>query len=353
MSERSDRAAAILAALPPGTVELGRRHLGLAERRLDGMSVLDCSSAAVEAHLVRPIELADEWPDPTDPLPIGEGAIHADLIDDDRELFGALRETLSTDSVTGLDAETLATEAQACRLAVTPYRRRCRSASSHAPARVEASASIPPGAVGPRGVAPPEARVVDLSALWAGPLATALLAKVGAEVIKVDPSCRPDAFAEHPRLYEHLNHRKEIVDLDLRVDDDRRRFEALVASADLVVDSFSRRVMPNLGYGPKQLRRLAPHVRTLSIRAFEPSSPQADWVAYGPGVHAMSGLAEQRPVDGRRAPFRPAPIAYPDAVAGMSAFAVAVELLADSGQAEHRTVALSTTIAPLLSVHDG
>lgn len=347
MSERTDRAAAILAALPPGTVELGRQHLDRAARRLDGTDVVDRSCAAVEAHLVRPIELADEWPDPTDPLPVGNGAVHADLIDDDHELFGALRAALSADRADGLDPEALAAEAQQCRLPVTPYRRRCGSAPSPSPVADDARPSDTPRA------APGEARVVDLTALWAGPLATALLAQIGAEVIKVDPSCRPDAFADHPRLYEHLNHRKEIMDLDLRVADDRCRFERLIASADLVVDSFSRRVMPNLGYGPEQLRRLAPHIRTLSIRAFDPSSPQADWVAYGPGVHAMSGLAEQRPADGRRPRFRAAPIAYPDALAGMSAFAAAVELLAESGPAEHRTVALSTTIAPLLSVADG
>lgn len=353
MSERSDRAAAILAALPPGTVELGREHLDRADRRLGEEGVVDSTSAAVEAHLVRPIELADEWPNPTDPFPVGNGAVHADLIDDDHELFAALRDALSTGDADGLDPEEFATHAQACRLPVTPYRPRCRSAQSAVPIPDGPRESPEPRAGTRQRTAPSEARIVDLTALWAGPLATALLAAIGAHVIKIDPSCRPDAFAEHPRLYQHLNARKEIMDLDLRVDDDRHRFETLIASADLVVDSFSRRVMPNLGYGPDQLRRLAPRVGTLSIRAFDPSSPQADWVAYGPGVHAMSGLAEQRSVEGRRPTFRAAPIAYPDALAGLSAFATAVELLSENGPTEHRTVALSTTIAPLLSVPNG
>ena len=341
------RAAAILDELPDGTIELGCRYLDDANRLLDHFGAhggVDASAAAVATHLVRPVDLADRWPDPTDPLPVGDGAVHADLIEEDRELFAALRagESLA-DRPT---AETLAALAQACRLPVTPYRRLADAAP------VDATG---PTRVGPTGASASldGVTVVDLSALWAGPLATSFLAEVGVDVIKVDPTCRPDAFGEHPRLYRHLNDRKEIVDLDLRVDGDRRRFEALVRCADLVVESFSGRVMANLGYGPDRLRALRPSIATLSIRAFEPHSPQADWVAYGPGVHAMSGLAERptsaSPSTPRSASFRAAPIAYPDALAGMAAFAAAIELLAEPSGGTHRTVSLAAAIEPLAS----
>lgn len=345
MTVRSARAAGILRELPAGTIELGRRSLRAANRRLGPAFAVDCSASAVEAHLVRPVELADDWPDPSDPLPVGHGAVHADLIDDDRELFGSLRAALTADRGTSLSPEMLAIEAQACRLPVTAYRRRpATPPSTHGP---PASSGI--SAVDARSNGDPSSlRVVDLTALWAGPLATSLLAEVGVEVIKVDPSCRPDAFAEHPRLYRYLNDRKDIVDLDLRSDDARRRFEILVTSADLVVDSFSRRVMPNLGYGPEELRSLQPSLATMSLVAFDPCGPHADWVAYGPGVHAMSGLAELKTDDGDRSTFRAAPIAYPDALAGFEAFAVAVDLLLTPKSTAHRTVALSKAIEPLV-----
>jgi len=357
LTARSARAAAILGELPPGTVEVGRRSLQTADRYLrqaTGAGAVDDSAAAVEAHLVRPVELAEDWPDPTPPLPVGDGAVHADLIDDDLELFATLRSVAvdSADYAETPAAETLAARAQTWRLPVTPYRRRI-DAAELAGQRCDRYQPTAPKAGGRTRLV--GCRVVDLSALWAGPLATSLLAEVGVEVIKIDPSCRPDAFAEHPALYDHLNGAKEIIDLDLRVDGDRHRFEDLVRSADLIVDSFSRRVMPNLGYGPGQLRALRPSIASLSIVAFDPLGPNADWVAYGPGVHAMSGLADRtRPEDGdgARPTFRAAPIAYPDALAGLAAFAAAVELLADGGATAHRTISLETAIAPLVAKPD-
>jgi hypothetical protein len=343
VTARSARSQTILDELPPETVAVGCRHLEEANRTLAEVAserAVDCSAEAVAAHLVRPIELGDGWPDPTDPMPVGDGAVHADLIDDDRELLATLRSLSNHDPT----AESLAAEAQSWRLPVTPYRRR-----EHVDRPPETSAVSPcEHNRAKRRALTRRCRVVDLTALWAGPLATALLAEVGADVIKVDPAARPDALAEHPRLYDHLNREKDVVDLDLRVDDDRRRFEQLVRSADLVVDSFSRRVMPNLGYGPVELRALRPQVATLSIVAFDPNSPYADWVAYGPGVHAMSGLAEtNRGADDARPRFRPAPIAYPDALAGMAAFASALDALAVEGPTAHRTVSLAGAIAPL------
>ena len=184
--------------------------------------------------------------------------------------------------------------------------------------------------------------MVDLSALWAGPLATSLLCSAGIRVDKLDPSCRPDGFRQRPALYRALNAGKRRVDLDLRERSDRDRFERMVAGADLVVDSFHRRVMPNLGYGPEDLRRLNPELATLSITAFPEQSAERDWVAYGAGVHAASGLGR---VTG---PPQPARIAYPDALAGLRAFGVALALLGGRGVRPHVEISLMGSISPLL-----
>ena len=185
--------------------------------------------------------------------------------------------------------------------------------------------------------------VVDLSVLWAGPLATSLLAAIGAEVIKVDPEARPDGLRHHDEVYRYLNGNKSVVDLDLRQDADRRQFEALLERADLLVDSFSRRVMPNFGYRPADLLVRFPRLSWISIVAFPLGSAEQHWVSYGPGVHAISGLADRG-----TGPFQPAPIAYPDAVAGLLAFAVAAEMLwtgTSSGRAE---ISLAGALAPLI-----
>ncbi len=345
------RAQAVLDRLPIGTVELGRRYLVAAERqlaRLDQARPVDHRSEAVEAHLVRPLLLVDDWPDPTDPLPVGDGAVHADLIDDDLDALARLRATIEGRP----DPEHLARQAQAWRLPVTPYRSRPPTLPTLPTVPTLPTLAATDAAGLPASSSAAHSRraldgclVVDLTALWAGPLATMLLADQGIRVVKVDPKPRPDAFAEHTKLYQHLNGGKDIIDLDLREPEHRRRFEALLGQADLLVDSFSRRVMPNLGYDRGELKRINPKLSTLSIVAFPQASPEADWLSYGPGVHAASGLAaslDERPT------YRSAPIAYPDALAGLNAFGVAVNALAGGGGTSQE-VSLASSIEPLLS----
>ncbi|MEZ5407352.1 MAG: CoA transferase [Acidimicrobiales bacterium] len=337
------RAGDVLGQLPAGVVEAAtaslRRGLATAGRLDDSGSWAEPD--AVAAQHVRPLLAVDEWPGPSAPLAVGQGAVHADLIDEDHDRLAILRSILA--DVGPVDAETLAAEAQDWRLPVTPY----RDLPTMAPPAPAAGTGTP-GGPGWDGPAP---LVVDLTALWAGPLATSLLADMGARVVKVDPGVRPDGFREHPVLYAQLNGAKEIVDLDLRRDDHRSRFEALVGGASLVVDSFSRRVMPNFGYGPDDLRRLNPRLATLSIVAFPAGTREASWVSYGPGAHAVSGLGTHLDGAGRRR-FEPAPIAYPDALAGLEAFAVAAELVgavAGGGPLPHREVSLSGALAPIVA----
>ncbi len=333
----------VVAQLPAGTVEAATAslHRGLAAAgRVDDLGSW-LQPDAVAAQLVRPLLTTDDWPGPSAPLAVGGGAVHADLIDEDHDRLAILRSILA--DVGPLDAETLAAEAQDWRLPVTPY----RDLPAAAPPR-----PAPAGLPGPGGTTGWEGQplVVDLTSLWAGPLATSLLADLGAQVVKIDPQVRPDGFREHPTLYAELNGHKEIVDLDLRRHDHRRRFEALVDEASLVVDSFSRRVMPNFGYGPHDLRRRNPRVATLSVVAFPAGTREASWVSYGPGVHALCGLGTRLDGAGRRR-FEPAPLAYPDALAGLEAFAAAAALLSVGGThpLPHREVSLAGALAPVVA----
>lgn len=287
------------------------------------------------ALLTAPRQLEPRWPEPSEPIPVADGWVHASVIDEDRPV---LDELLRSRDWT---AEALAETAQHMRLPVTPYR------SAPRPVRPR-SAHHSPGPGQPTDTTDTTnttvttgAVIIDLSTHWAGPLATSLLAARGATVVKVDPDCRPDGFRAKPRLYPHLNGGKRILDLDLRSPVDRRRFEALVSEADLVVESFSRRVMANLGYQPEALRRLNPTVCSLGIRAFPADGPERDWLAYGPGVHAASGLGFR---DGR--PW-PAMVAYPDPLAGLEAFRMALRLLAEPDRPAEAEVSLLGSIEAL------
>lgn len=328
----SEARARVFAGLPPGTLDLAARLVGQADQQLQALTGarLPSDRGWLQRQLLLPLEVESDWPGPRAPLPVSEGAVHVDLIPEDDVAFARLCETEAA-----WEPEALAAAAQVWRLPVTPYR---------APTHRWPGDEISPD-LGVRRRRRPEAlRVVDLSVLWAGPLATALLQGAGIHVVKLDPSCRPDGFRQRPALYRMLNAGKRRVDLDLRRARDRERFEQLVAEADLVVDSFHRRVMPNLGYGPDDLRRLNPEVATLSITAFPDRSPERDWLAYGGGIHAASGLGA---LTGRPSP---APVAYPDALTGLRAFGVALGLLGGSGARPHVELSLLGSISPLLGI---
>jgi len=322
--------------LPVGTsalaTALATRAAQLTGQILDGDEVV---------RLVRlPQVLVPDSPGPRAPVRLRNGSVHVDLGPDDEESWATLQEVLADENVT--DAEDVAVRAQEWRLAVTPYRTGPPS-DVHSP---PTDADMAPLG-GLRGV-----RVIDITAMWAGPLCTRLLADAGASVTKIEPGCRLDGIRSGPGstpdrpapMFVALNKGKDIEALDLRRREDRRRFEKLVAAADLVVDSLSQRARDNLGLSHDELAMLNPAIRTLSIPAFPSDGPQRDWVAYGTGVHAVSGCGW----DGEA--FVAPEVSYPDPLAGLTAFIGALGLLAGEEPA-HTEVSLLASIAPLFGSH--
>lgn len=273
----------------------------------------------------------------------GGGWVLHDRGPDDGDAFERLLDVLDAETSAGApapDAEELARRAQEWRLAVTPFRDRCRQPAG-APTTIR-SRTAP--AAGPRRVVTgcvdrplDGVTVVDLTVTWAGPFATWVLAQLGAAVVKVEPPCRPDGLRRGARpagagraggaLFIALDHGKSHESLDLRDPVHLARFEALVAGADVVVDNLSRRVRPNLGIAPAQLRVVNPQLVDVSLHAYPQGCPEQDWVAYGTGVHATSGNAGR---DGVPLPLPP--VAYPDPVAGLALLeAIATMLLQRRG----------------------
>lgn len=90
--------------------------------------------------------------------------------------------------------------------------------------------------------------VVDLSSLWAGPLAGVLLAQAGARVVKVESTRRPDgARAGHGDFYALLNGGKKSVGLDFHDPAGVADLHRLIAAADIVIESARPRAMEQLG----------------------------------------------------------------------------------------------------------
>jgi len=132
-------------------------------------------------------------------------------------------------------------------------------------------------------------RVLDLSTLWAGPLATSLLADAGASVLKVESPSRPDGARQGPgAFFDLVNANKHGAALDLRDAQDRARFESLLDQADVVVESARPRAMRQLGYDAEGWVGERPGRIWCSITGY---GRQEEWIAFGDDAAVAAGLA--------------------------------------------------------------
>lgn len=310
--------------VPAGTVARGRQLLAAARRALGEPASASDEEVARHLTLGRRCGAAA----PSAPVDVGAGWVCADLGGEgDAEAFERLLAVLGPGPH---DPEDVARRAQEWRLPVTPYRASPRRTRCPGLPSVERSRPLA------------GTRVVDLTSMWAGPLATHLLAAAGAAVDTVEPACRPDGLRGTPAMFEVLAAGKRRHDLDLRQDTARRAFLDLVADADVVVESFSPRVLPNLALDLPTLLAVNPDVLLVSMPAFAADSVERDWVAYGTGVHAASGLGVGD--DGRA--WAPA-VTYPDPLGGLAAFAAVCTALATGLRGGHLVVPLEAALAGL------
>jgi len=136
-------------------------------------------------------------------------------------------------------------------------------------------------------------RVLDLSALWAGPLCGALLADAGAEVVKVESPRRPDgARAGSPRFFALLNQAKRGVSLDFASDRDRARLEVLLATADVVIESARPRALAQLGIDGNAFVAGRPGRVWVSITGYGRDDAPPGRVAFGDDAGVAAGLAD-------------------------------------------------------------
>src|SRR3954468_1532625 len=131
-----------------------------------------------------------------------------------------------------------------------------------------------------------DVRVLDFTRVLAGPYCTALLADVGAEVIKVEPPRGDDyrhigPFREgESLLFQAVNRGKLSIMRDLTDVADRRVALDLAASADAVVENFRPGVADKLGVGFEALSATNPRLVYASVSGFGQTGPQASRPAY-------------------------------------------------------------------------
>ncbi|MEG3143629.1 CoA transferase [Sphingomonas sp. RT2P30] len=134
-------------------------------------------------------------------------------------------------------------------------------------------------------------RVLDLSALWAGPLAAHLLSLLGAEVTKVETRRRPDAMREgDAAFFALLNQGKASVVLDFHDEQDRAALLALIARSDIVIEAARPRALEQLGIRADEIVHAQPGLTWMTITGHGASGDAAHWVGFGDDCGVAAGL---------------------------------------------------------------
>ena len=138
--------------------------------------------------------------------------------------------------------------------------------------------------------------VIECATFVTGPYATALLADLGARVIKIESAPDGDPyryFAPDPALsfnFAHLNRNKESLVLDLKAPKGKEICLELLKTADVFVENFRPGTAARLGIGYERLKALNPKLVYCSISAFGQSGPYAEKPGFDTLGQAMSGL---------------------------------------------------------------
>jgi crotonobetainyl-CoA:carnitine CoA-transferase CaiB-like acyl-CoA transferase len=141
-------------------------------------------------------------------------------------------------------------------------------------------------------------RVLDLTTMVAGPVATRMLADQGADVIKIE--------SPHGDLMRHFNpmrngmsasflscnRNKRSLAVDLKRAEGLAIVHKLIATADVLVHNFRPGAVERIGLGEDTVREIRRDIVYVSISGFGDSGPYANQRAYDPVMQALSGLAE-------------------------------------------------------------
>lgn len=129
-------------------------------------------------------------------------------------------------------------------------------------------------------------RVLDLTRILAGPVATRVLAGLGADVLRIDP---PDW--DEPALAPEVTLGKRCARLDLRSEPARRRFEDLLAEADILVHGYRPGALDALGFGRERRAVIAPALVEATLNAYGWTGPWNGRRGFDSLVQMSSGIA--------------------------------------------------------------
>ena len=146
-------------------------------------------------------------------------------------------------------------------------------------------------------------RILDMTAFWAGPLCTHILALLGAEVIHVESPSRPDGtrlisgipltedeWWERCGIFSGLNTNKKSVTLDLADERGRQALRTLLATCDVMVENYTPRVLEQIGLDFDGVRAIRPDIVMVRMPGFGLDGPWRDNAAFAFVIEDASGL---------------------------------------------------------------
>jgi len=141
-------------------------------------------------------------------------------------------------------------------------------------------------------------RIIDLTQMVSGPMATMILGDQGADVVKVEPTVSGDATrapASTKRamtpIFAVINRSKRSVAINLKDPRGVELLKGLVSGADVFIQNFRPGAAERMGIGEAVMRRVKPDLIYVSISGFGERGPYAHKRVYDPVVQALSGLA--------------------------------------------------------------
>ncbi len=159
-------------------------------------------------------------------------------------------------------------------------------------------------------------RVLDMTSFWAGPSCTHVLAQLGAEVIHVESTARPDGtrliagvpmtedlWWERSPIFAGLNTNKKSVTLDIRSTTGVELLRRLVATCDVIVENYTPRVLDQIGLDFDAVHHLRPDAIMMRMPGFGLDGPWRDKPAFAyviedaSGITWLTGYPDQNPVE--------------------------------------------------------
>ena len=202
-------------------------------------------------------------------------------------------------------------------------------------------------------------RIVDMTAMLAGPWATMILGDQGADVIKIEAP----GVGDHTRATDgdtpspgflNLNRSKRSVALDLKTPRGRELLLALAKTADVAVQNFRPGVVDRLGVGYDAVRAARPDIVYVSISGFGPEGPYAAQRVYDPVIQGLSGLTTIQAGSDEVRP-RLVRTVLPDKLTAMTAaqaISSALYARAQSGRGQHIRLSMLDAVLQFLWASD-